>query len=487
MKGHLSLHNLAHTTLKKIFILLLFFFALFSATLESKTDWTVLTYVQANNNLYGFSLKNFSDMTSIGSNENVTMLVQWFQPKQQGIWRYKVSKGKLELDECRPAENSPGTSAEELVDAMQWAVSKYPANKYSLVLWNHGIGILDPLWAGYKPWGNSKDFVNESILHLSPRIQIAGLTAPEKPLDLIIDNEAQRLSHEIIHNNMPLQTALNHADTIARSLDTVVTSTRGILFNETTRTYMDNNTFVKALSTIKTKVLNNKKIDLLGMDACLMAMVEVGYLAKDYAEVFVASQEVELAHGWPYANVMMALSSKNATAEQVAQSIVRDYATYYKDKIPFYTQSAINLKNMGDLKNSLDAFATAFKACKQTDKATILSYVRSARNSCLQFSTPGYIDLHSFFNEMSKVITQQTSIPTALNKSRDFDNLKLALSNGQNAVNNCVFACTAGSSLAQAKGLSIYFPQGTIDASYPKNDFAKDCLWYGFIKELITG
>ena len=46
-----------------------------------------------------------------------------------------------------------------------------------------------------------------------------------------------------------------------------------------------------ALSQIKDVL--GQKIDLVGMDACLMAMVEVAYEIKDYVNILVASQETE--------------------------------------------------------------------------------------------------------------------------------------------------------------------------------------------------
>lgn len=43
-----------------------------------------------------------------------------------------------------------------------------------------------------------------------------------------------------------------------------------------------------------------RKIDVIGFDACLMSMVEVGYELKDHADLMVASQEVIGSGGWPY-------------------------------------------------------------------------------------------------------------------------------------------------------------------------------------------
>ncbi|MEN3015503.1 MAG: clostripain-related cysteine peptidase [bacterium] len=46
-----------------------------------------------------------------------------------------------------------------------------------------------------------------------------------------------------------------------------------------------------------------RKIDVLGWDACLMAMAEVGYELKDFAKYMVASEQLEGADGWPYSRI----------------------------------------------------------------------------------------------------------------------------------------------------------------------------------------
>lgn len=420
--------------------------------LRAETEWTNLVYVQAKNNLSPFALKNFSDMASIGSNENMTTLVQWYQPGQQGVWRYKVEKGKMVLDECNPSDTD-GNSANDLVDCMRWAVSKFPSKKYSLVLWDHGIGILDPLWGRH----NQRDLSN--LIHIdsqmisnNPRIQIDGIT---------------------------IDSTVTFTKQVESTLST--SSPRGILFNEQSRTYMTNQALAQALTEIKTKVLGNKKIDLLGMDACLMAMVEIGYLARNCAEVLVASQEVELAHGWDYAAVTQMFGMKNSSAVQIAEGIVRCYESYYKNKIQFYTQSAINLNFMTDLKESINRVVTAYKNCQQLDNIGSVNLVRSARKSCLQFSTTNYIDLHTFYVELSNQIANIQQRSSALTM------LKNEIAMGMRAIERTVIASAAGANLSRAKGLSIYFPLGRVDASYPKTDFAQDCLWYGFIKELCGG
>ena len=431
----------------------------------STSEWTMLVYVQANNNLSGFAMKNFSDMATIGSTSTLNTLVQWYQPNHQGIWRYRVERGRMVLDECVQVE-SDGTTSKDLVDAMQWAASKYTANKYALILWNHGIGILDPVWGKMQPWQvhHPRIAFSEEVIRDNPRIQIEGLTT------------------SMVHDTHHTYAHSNHTRTSTGSLlDYVVTDTRGILFNEHSRTYMDNQSLTSALKEIKTKALGGKKLSILGMDACLMAMAEVGYLASDYAEVLVASQEVELAQGWDYQSLVALLALKNQDPINVARGIVTTYEKTYKEKIPFYTQSAINLEGMVPLRTCLDAMITYYNNCRSIDRSTMQEALRKARRSCLQFSSPNYVDLHTFLTDFHRIAGELQSPGLVLASA--LQNLRTALIASSQLVEQYVIASAAGKGLARARGLSIYFPQGRIDESYPKTSFAKDGQWYNFIKE----
>ncbi len=454
----LPLHGISRLRSATYFILCNLILGATTPQLGAVTEWTALVYVQAKNNLSPFALKNFSDMAAIGSNETVTTLVQWYQSGQQGVWRYKIEKGKMVLDECNPAPNE-GCSATDLTDAMGWAARKYPAQKYSLILWDHGIGILDPAWGKREAW-NTKELLelDPDMLSINPRIQIDGITT---------DTAA----------------AAEFVAAAETSFDHSITSTRGILFNEHSRTYMDNANLSQALSDIKTKVLRGKKIDLLGMDACLMAMVEVGYLAHQSANLMVASQEVELAHGWNYASLMSLLSTKNLSATGLASGIVQSYDLFYKNKVNFYTQSAINLSAMPSVKDTTNAVINAFRACQQYDAAGIRALAKQARHSCLQFSASSYVDLHSFYADF--LASLNSAPPQKLKNTQALTMLKNTLTAGMKLIEQSVIANVTGNNTARAKGLSIYFPVTRIDGSYARTSFAQESLWYGFIQELL--
>lgn len=420
---------------------------------QALADWTFLVFVQANNSLSGFAQKNFVDMATIGSSNALNILVEWHQPTKPGIWRYRIERNKMVLDSCMPTHPTDGTKAEDLVSSMEWAITNYPAKKYCLTFWNHGLGILDPAW------NDTYKIINPKVLGQQHRMQFdsdESFNEPQKKLP-----------------------AANRHDQL---------QSRAILFNEGTQTYMSNSELTKALKTIKTTLLNDKKIDLIGMDACLMAMVEVAYQIHDYAEYLVGSQEVEFAYGWNYATVLGALNSRIATPEFVAKNIVSSFSQFYKNKIPFYTQSAIDLSKIMELKDALHSFSTKVLTSKllNTDNSITLA-LKAARSRCLQFSAAAYIDLHSFLSEF------QSHLSFAYSKKRsksvgsltEYENLVKSTNIALSALETSVIANSTGEYLTRAKGLSIYYPTQKMDSSYMNTAFAQDCEWFSLLKSVL--
>jgi len=243
--------------MKKVKILALAFVAILPAqdVLPSNTkepsdiaEWTVLTFVEARNNLHSFAKENIRAMAKVGSTNKANLLVQWYQPGK-APWRYKIEKGKT-VSVARVEGTSRGSFRKDLVGAMEWAVTTHPAKHYCLILWNHGLGIIDPQWTSDQPYlmggngfmsgpGGEGVFADMN----NPRTQIQGITVKS-----------------------------------ARE-------SRGILFNEIDRTYMTNKEMIEAFEEINTRVLKGKKIDIVGMDACLMAMMEVGYQLRKSAQM----------------------------------------------------------------------------------------------------------------------------------------------------------------------------------------------------------
>ena len=74
----------------------------------------------------------------------------------------------------------------------------------------------------------------------------------------------------------------------------------------TTRTPATSSTTAK--SKTLSRVWSDAKIDVIGFDACLMAMLETAYALRDSGSVMVASEELEPGDGWSYDNFLRRLS-----------------------------------------------------------------------------------------------------------------------------------------------------------------------------------
>jgi hypothetical protein len=79
--------------------------------------------------------------------------------------------------------------------------------------------------------------------------------------------------------------------------------------------------------TIKSiKKTNGKdRIDILGLDACYMAMVEVLYQIGDYARYVITSENEEALDGWPYDKVIRAFIEGPSLSPSYIASQVVDY------------------------------------------------------------------------------------------------------------------------------------------------------------------
>ena len=398
--------------------------------INAQAQWTVMIYAQADKKLNSFAARNFNAMATIGSDENLNLLVQWNQPGKAGTWRYKIEKQQLKIVQSSTTRKEFGA---DVADFVKYCHTNHPAKKYALIFWNHGIGIIDPQWYQISQFtGNPRSFTTSTSIDES-----------------IVKGFSEH---------------------------------RGILFNMEERKYMNNQDLHHALSTIATDILK-KKINLVGMDACLMAMIEVGYQIKDYAKYFVASEEVELGHGWNYLPLISFLNHAPIKTKQLAEAIVLTFEKFYKNKTQYYTQSAIKLENIDFIKQNIDHVAGNLKLCLAIDKPKILDAIIKARTLCLQFTTPCYVDIHSLYSELEKQLGH--SVTQALRTNTAFKDLKSALTHGKQLIEETVFANAASQRFSRARGLSIYFPRKKIDPSYYKTLFGKDSLWIEILKETV--
>lgn len=115
------------------------------------SKWTVLVFMNAANDLYPFSTLNMNQMESVAQNDDVRFIVQWKQSQSlypgssfNGTRRYLVrpdATGAIASDLIQNlgADVDMGRP-QTMLDFINWAKTYYPADRYCLVVWNHGNG-----------------------------------------------------------------------------------------------------------------------------------------------------------------------------------------------------------------------------------------------------------------------------------------------------------------------------------------------------------
>jgi len=73
-----------------------------------------------------------------------------------------------------------------------------------------------------------------------------------------------------------------------------------------------------------------RPVDLVGMDACLMTMLEVAYQLREHARILVGSETVEPGPGWPHDRILGELTASLATTpDELAAVVVKRCVEFY--------------------------------------------------------------------------------------------------------------------------------------------------------------
>ncbi|MBU4509948.1 hypothetical protein KJ830_02760, partial [bacterium] len=358
-------------------------------------EWTVMVYLDADNDLESAGINDINEMEMIGSTTEVNIVVQadripdydtsnsnWTTTRRYYITQDNdpyIINSQLISDLGELNMGNPQT----LIDFASWAVSNYPAKKYLLVIWNHGGGFRSPAYT-------TKDIAWDYT-----------------------DGEDKITMPELEY----------------------------------------------ALSAINTQI--GKKIDIVGMDACLMAMTEVAYQIKDYTDILVASEELEPFNGWPYDTILGELAGNPLISpEQLSADIVDKYIYSY----PFddVTQSAIDLSYIDTLASQLSNLALAIMDDALTPKGVYIDAACSSQ----YYGDPDFIDLYDFCD---KIFDHSNSLEIKI----------MAIIIQQTLSSTVINSDYSGWGVSGSKGLSIYFPwyYNYDSEKYNDTNFAQDTFW----------
>lgn len=424
------------------------------ATTAGQT-WTVLLYQDADDKVLEKDIfVDLNEAERVGSTDRVNIVAQIDRYRGgfngDGDWvntrRYYITRDNdLNRLASQVVEDLPEVNMSDgrtLVDFVAWGMQNYPADKYVLVLSDHGMG-----WPG--GWSDP-----------DPR----GSAPSGVPLARVLGDELYL---------MELDDAL--AD---------IQQTTGL-----------------------------DKFEIIGMDACLMAHLEVFSALEPYGRYAVASQETEPALGWAYAAFLDALvrnpdMSGADLSRSVVETYIRDDQRIVDDqaRAELYgrgsflsmvggptaadaasqlsqdvTLTAVDLAQMPVLNDAVNNFALAMQEVNPRSIAKARQYAQSYTSIFGAQVPPSYIDLGHF---------------AALAQEAGGGALGQSAQGVLAAIQNAVIAEKHGPNKPGSTGISVYFPTSqlynTLEAgpqSYVvvSRRFAEASLWDEYLAYFYTG
>ena len=360
----------------------------------SQTTWTVMIYLDADNNLESAGIDDFLEMSSVGSTGDVKIVVQMdrhpYYTDDYGDWagtkRFLIHKDDtpegFAVEDL--GEQNMGDPA-VLQNFVEWAMTNYPAEHYALSIWDHGDG-----------WRLLRQGLSENV----------GLRRSEGGAEWAVTK------------------AVSSDDTDG-----------DILYMKEVQ-----NALEAAISNVEDHSGAPVKLDVLGYDACLMGMTEVAYAMRNVADYVVGSEDLEPGDGWPYDTVLAELVSSPATTpKQLSTLIVTQYYDSYSgwDSI---TQSAVDVAQIDAVCTAIDAFVDV----AQTDWGDLKTARRQTVDYHFGGSSVWGMDLRHFAENVSQYVSSP-DIKTAADRLKD-------------TVDSFVIAERHSPDLEGTGGIAIYFP-----------------------------
>lgn len=377
-------------------------------------DWTILVYLNGNNNLDPFGTTNLEQMEKVGSTDRMNIVVQWASLANGKTQRLYIQKSTNPNAVTSPVVQDMGNvdmgDYHSLTDFIKWGAATYPARHYMVDVWDHGSGWHRLMLA------------MASGLRSRPHLL--------QPMDISWDENT------------------NHWITTAQLGQALRDAAQAI----------------------------GQKIDVLGTDACLMAMAEVGQEVADSTSYLAASQEVEPGPGWPYdawlAHVQRAGSVDPAT---MATILTDEYVKSYSggengtQDVTFSTQDLSQLP-------ALDQAMKILGASIEKLDANGRKQITDAVNRTQSFTYDDYGDVADFTSNLQ-------GARIAGIDARDVDQVRQAVS--AEVIDNRVTQA-----YAKARGVSVWLPRSqdefTANASgYQSMAFNTITGWGGALQYLF--
>ncbi len=414
-------------------------------------QWTVMVYLAGDNDLDSAGVVDLDEMKQIGSTADVNVIAQFDrQAGNRHTKRYYLRKDTLLKQDIVADLGETNTGDPNVLrNFVLWGATAYPAQHLLLVIWNHGAG-----------WDDNDVYHLASTtmgFEVTRRKGIAAAPS-EAPIGQVTSAMVRHVSDGRLRRSL-------FGTTVEQAL-----FAKGIAYDDNARDFLDSVELKRVLKLLKQTL--RRKIDVLGMDACLMNMAEVAYQVRESADFLVGSEEVEPGEGWPYHTILADLTAQpTLSPREVSASIVKRYLAAYgaRDGV---TQSALDLAQVETLRAAVDQLAQALIP-SLVDPAARLAIVQT-RTQVQSYAMLDYIDLVDFCNLL---LPQFPESPI----SAACQAVLAATSTGQ----FIVASGYKGKPVSHSYGVSLYFPTEQVSSLYRTLDFAKKGVWDDFLRAFV--
>ena len=400
-----------------------------------KTNFMV--FIAGDNDLDTFGTTDMHEMLSVeDTGDELTILVQYDQSAEAvnaSTKRYVIQNGSI-IEEEDIGETNTG-EVNTLKEFLKWGLGHYPSDRNILVLWNHGGGTLDESINAYYP-----DAVVRRGKLPTSRARRKGISSLESVRKI---NKNPTLGNE--SSLFPEKLRLNRIRSLMKGyqekigediIELTEPQAKSILFDDESRDYLDN-------LELKAVFEEEKRIDIIGFDACLMGMMEVVYQLKDHAKIVVGSQESEPGDGWDYKAILTYIANNpEASNESISQEIISSFIRSYSGKNKDLTLSGIRTDKLSYVACLMDDFAHAILSHEHDISVRVSLFSIYAATQKFE---KNYLDLCHFTNLAKEYYSQNDSniVEKAKNLLVGLDELIV-----ENQTHN----------FENANGISVYLP-----------------------------
>ena len=459
--------------------------------MAAPAEWTVMIYLAGDNNLTDASVYAMTEMKKVGSGDGVNIITQ-FDPRDYYLPTHRYHIGR----EDDGGQVTP--LARDIIDTSEAGAFRGESASAR----NHE----DVRRAARR---RARAAAIEEARRVTRTIAVGGTGSVQETVLLESEDEPS-VSANDTDTGSPV-TLYNFMSTCVEMFPAkhymVVLAGHGsgtnrdyLLKDESPAGSLTINELKRAFEELSPELGDSRKIDILGMDTCLMSMAEVAFELRGLVKILVGSESYSPVSGWPYEPILKMLKDEIANTTEaaeaaldetqriefrVARAIVKAYVNFYADYWLgglSVDQSALYVDAVEELKAYVDEFAGALSAA--LDAEVSANQTRKLRDDLIlahweaqSYNGELFVDLFDFCDCLLKRQRDERIIETGTRLMNFIESTFVLKS------------CYSGPIYQYSYGVSIYFPWSSVEDEYGKLDFIGTNLetgWGKFLKEYTT-